>query len=70
MILLQLAAVDNGGSLVVLNSAALRTGGLESLDDLERLGVSDLTEDDMSRVEPRGDDGGDKELRAVSGKEG
>ena len=68
--LLQLAAVDNGGALVVLDSAALRTGGLESLDDLERLGISHLTEDDVSRVKPRGDDRGDEELRAVARKEG
>ena len=67
---LQLARVDNGGPLAVLDGAALRTGGLKGLDDLERLRVSDLTEDDVSRVEPRGNDGGDEELRAVAGEVG
>ena len=69
-LLLQLAGVNDGRSLVVLDGTALRAGSLESLDDLHRVGISNLTEDDVSRVEPRGNDGGDEELRAVAGEVG
>ena len=62
---LQLTRVNNGGTLV-LDSTAAGASSLTSLDDVEGLLVSDLAEDDVSAVEPRGDDGGDEELRAVA----
>jgi len=62
---LQLAALDDGGLLVVVDFAASGTGGLESLDDVQGGVVSDLAEDDVLAIEPGGDDGGDEELRAV-----
>lgn len=58
--------VDNGGALVVLDSAALRASSLESHDNVHGLLVSNLTEDNVAAVEPRGDNGGDKELRAIA----
>ena len=63
--LLGTARLD-GRSLAVLNGARLATAGLDSLDDLHGLLVSDLAEDDVAAIEPAGDDGGDEELGAVA----
>lgn len=63
---LQLTRGDNGGLGVVLGSTTLATNTLESLDNVHGLLVSDLAENDVASVEPRGDDGGDEELRAVA----
>lgn len=63
---LQLTRSDNGGTLAVLDGTAARASGLKSLDDVKRLLVSDLAEDDVASVEPRGDNGGDEELGAVA----
>jgi hypothetical protein len=49
---LQLTRLDNCGALVVLDSAAARASGLKELDDLQRLLISDLAEDDVATVEP------------------
>lgn len=61
-------AVDDGG----LDSGADGAGGgterLDLLDDVHGLSVSDLAEDDVLAIEPRGDNGGDEELGAVAGK--
>jgi hypothetical protein len=46
-----------------------RSGSLESLDNVEGLVISDLTEDNVLAIEPAGDDGGDEELRAVAVKD-
>lgn len=46
-----------------LGLAGLGALVLDSLDDVETF--DDLAEDDVLAVEPRGDDGGDEELRAV-----
>jgi len=62
---LVLARVDNGGAGLVLDGTRARADSLEGLDDLHGLIVGDLAEDDVAAVEPRGDDGGDEELRAV-----
>ena len=63
---LQLTAVDDLG----LDSGADSTGGgtesLDLLDDVHGLSVSNLAEDDVLTVEPRGHNGGDEELRAVA----
>jgi hypothetical protein len=64
------AAVDNGGLLRVLDIAALRTSGLDSLDDVHGGLVGNLAEDDVAAIEPAGDNGGDEELRAVAGNKG
>ena len=42
------------------------TKGLDLLDDVHGLLISNLTEDDVLAVEPRGDNGGDEELGAVA----
>ncbi len=63
---LQLTRLDNGGALVVLDAAAGGAGSLEGLDDVQGVIVSDLAEDDVAAVEPRGHDGGDEELGAVA----
>jgi hypothetical protein len=62
---LQLTAVDDGGLLVELDGTTARTSSLKGLDDIKGLLVSDLTEDNVASVEPRGNDGGDEELGAV-----
>jgi hypothetical protein len=64
---LQLARLDNGGLLVVVDLSGAGAGGLEGLDDVERLLVGDLAEDDVLAIEPAGHDGGDEELGAVAG---
>jgi hypothetical protein len=65
VIRLQLARLDDGRALAVLDVAAAGASGLESLDDVQALVVSDLAEDDVATIEPRGDNGGDEELGAV-----
>jgi len=67
-LLLELAGVDNGGPLaeLLLDLTAVVASEFESLHDLERLLVGDLAEDDVAAIEPRGDNGGDEELRAVA----
>lgn len=63
-------AVDDGR----LDAAAEGAGGgaerLDLLDDVHGLGVSDLAEDDVLAIEPRGDNGSDEELGAVAGRKG
>lgn len=63
---LQLTAVGDGGLEAGGDLAGGGTDGLEGLDDLHGLGVSDLAEDDVLAIEPAGDDGGDEELGAVA----
>jgi hypothetical protein len=64
---LSLAGRANGGdTIAVLDGTAGRAASLNGLDDGDGLGVSDLAEDDVAAVEPRGDDGGDEELGAVA----
>lgn len=62
-------ALDDSGALAVLDGTALGAGSLKSLDDVQRLLVGNLAEDDVAAVEPRGNDGGDEELGAVAAKE-
>jgi hypothetical protein len=61
-------AADDGG----LDAGADRAGGaaesLDGLNDGHGLVVSDLTENDVLAIEPRGDNGGDEELGAVAKK--
>jgi hypothetical protein len=64
---LQLTRVDNGGTLLVLDSTAAGAGSLKSLDNVHGLLVSDLAENDVATVEPRGNNSGDEELRTVAG---
>jgi hypothetical protein len=68
--LIELARLDNGWLLVVVDLAAAAAGGLESLDNVQGLLISDLTEDDVLAIQPSGDDGGDEELRTVAGDDG
>lgn len=63
---LQLTRLDDGGALAVLDGTAAGASGLKSLDNVKGVLVSDLTEDDVASVEPRGDNGGDEELGAVA----
>jgi hypothetical protein len=62
---LQSTGVDDGSALVVLDGAAARASGLKSLDNVQRLLVSNLAENDVATVQPRGNNGGDEELGAV-----
>jgi len=63
--LLGSTAVDDGWFDLVLDLAGTRASCLEFLDDLQALLISDLAEDDVLAIQPRGNDGGDEELRAV-----
>lgn len=59
--------LDNGGhASLVLDGTAGGAASLDGLDGVDGLLVSDSAEDDVAAVEPRGDDGGDEELRAVA----
>lgn len=57
-------STNDGDRSRQLTTAATET--LDFLDDLQGLLVSNLAEDDVLAVQPRGDDGGDEELRAVA----
>ena len=63
-------AVDDGGLDSGADGAGGGAEGLDLLDNLQGLIISDLAEDDVLAIEPRGDNGGDEELGAVAGKEG
>ena len=65
---LLLARLDDGRSLLVLDGARAAAAGLDGLDDPVRLDVAvgNGAEDDVLAVQPRRDDGGDEELRAVA----
>jgi uncharacterized small protein (DUF1192 family) len=63
--LLVTTGVDDGGLGVGTDRAGGGAEGLDSQDVLFGLGISDLAEDDVLAIEPRGDSGGDEELRAV-----
>lgn len=65
---LQSTTVNNGGAGVVLGGTAAGANSLEGLDNVQGLLVSNLAENDVAAVEPRGDNGGDEELRAVAVK--
>jgi hypothetical protein len=59
---------DGGGSTTTTDGTGGGTASLDGLDDGHGgdVTVGDLTEDDVTAVEPAGDDGGDEELRAVA----
>lgn len=59
---LQLPALDNGDGVVGAVAAVLG-GVFDLVDNVHAL--EDFAEDDVAAVEPRGEDGGDEELRAV-----
>lgn len=63
---LQDTAGSDGRAGLVLDLAVITTGGLEGSNNGHGLLVSNLAEDDVAAVQPRGDDGGDEELRAVA----
>lgn len=63
---LKLAGLDNGWLLVEVNLAAAAASSLESSDNTHGLLISDFAEDDVLAIEPSSDNGGDKELRAVT----
>ena len=65
---LQDTRLDNGRLLVVVDLTAAAAGSLKSLDNVQRLLVSNLAEDDVLAIEPAGDDSGNEELRAVAEK--
>ena len=67
---LEQTRVDDGGLLRVLDGTGLGSSGLESPDNVQGLLVSDLAEDDVAAIEPRGHDGGDEELGAVAARDG
>lgn len=61
-----ITAALNGGLLVVADLAGIAAGGLESLDNVHRLLVSNIAEDDVLLVEPASDNCGDEELGTVA----
>lgn len=63
-------AVDDGGLDSGADGAGGGAEGLDLLDNLQGLIISDLAEDDVLAIEPRGGNSGDEELGAVSRKEG
>lgn len=63
---LQLAGLDNGWLLGEVNLAGAGASGLESLDNVHGLLISDLAEDDVLAIQPGGDNGGDEKLGAVA----
>ena len=65
---LQDTGLDNGRLLVVVNLATSTASGLESLDDVQRWLISNLTEDNVLAIEPAGNNGGDEELGSVAVK--
>lgn len=64
--LLSATAVHNHGLRGSPDGTITGTEGLDLLNHVVRLGVSDLAEDDVLAIEPRGDSGGDEELGAVA----
>ena len=65
-LLLLAAGLDGGDTILELGGTAGGAAELERLNNTDRLNVSNLAEDDVAAVEPRGHDGGDEELRAVA----
>lgn len=63
---LELTAVDNLGLDSRADGAGGGAEGLDLLHNLHGFGVSNLAEDDVLAIEPRGDNGGDEELGAVA----
>lgn len=61
-------AVDDGGLDIGTDGTGGGTETLDLLDNVHGLGISDLAEDDVLAIEPRGDNGGDEELGAVARK--
>jgi hypothetical protein len=59
-------SIDDGRLEVQLDLAVAGASGLERLDDLHALVISDLAKNDVLAIEPGGDDGGDEELGAVA----
>jgi len=59
---------DGGGSTTATDGTGAGTASLDGLDDGHgsSVTVGDLAEDDVTAVEPAGDDGGDEELGAVA----
>jgi len=60
------AGIDDGWLELKLDLTSAATGGFELLDDLHAGIICDLAKDDVLAIEPRGDDGGDEKLGAVS----
>ena len=67
MRLLDTALDDGWWAIPVPDRTTAGTASLNALDDSHRLLVAsrDTAEDDVAAIEPRGDDSGDEELRAV-----
>lgn len=65
-LLLACARVDDSWLELKLDLTSSTAGGLELLDNLHAGIICDLAEDDVLAIEPRGDDGGDEELGAVT----
>lgn len=63
---LQDTRLDNGWLLAVVDLSTAGSGSFEGLDNVHRILVSDLTEDDVLAIEPAGDHGSDEELGAVA----
>lgn len=58
--------VDNGRLELQVDLTSTGASLLEFANDLQAFGISNLAKDDVLAIEPRGDDGGDEELRSVA----
>jgi len=65
---LELAGIDDGRRVLVLDGTSVATAGLDGADNAHRLDIvlGNLSENDVLSVQPGGDDGGDEELRSVA----
>ena len=63
---LQSTAVNDGGTLAVLDATVAGASGLDGADNVHGLLVSNLAENDVAAVQPRGNDGRDEKLGAVA----
>jgi hypothetical protein len=63
---------DGGGSTTATDGTRAGAASLDGLDDAHRglVTVGDGAKDDVTAIEPAGDDGGDKELRTVAVERG
>ena len=64
------AGLHNHGLLAKFDGTTAGASSLEGLDDLHRVIINDLAEDDVAAVEPASLHGRDEELRAVAVKRG
>lgn len=63
---LQLSRLDNGWLLGVVDLSGAGSRCLESVNNVQRLLISNLAENDVLAIQPAGNNGGDEELGTVA----